>query len=182
MNRWRWKEFFKRTISFNEALGVEESAGVEDSEGSGLPRERTRSCISVQVSSRENSLTSRPYRQGAFAHSQTLQRLHCSRKLSLWCSQLKLRFESWVRRQTTKERRASEEMYSKPYELVARGKGRGEWITRRETRVGRRAETGELELLYFMIASTSIAVTWRRFEPLTVKSDLHERSSLLKQT
>ena len=39
----------RRTISFNEELDMDESASVEDSEGSGLPRERTRSCISVQT-------------------------------------------------------------------------------------------------------------------------------------
>lgn len=44
----------KRTISFNEVLGTDESAPVEDSEGSGLPRERTRSCISVQACQMES--------------------------------------------------------------------------------------------------------------------------------
>jgi hypothetical protein len=38
-----------RTISFNEELDTDESAPVGDSEGSGLPRERTRSCISAQA-------------------------------------------------------------------------------------------------------------------------------------
>ena len=38
-----------RTISFNEELDTDESTPVGDSERSGLPRERTRSCISAQA-------------------------------------------------------------------------------------------------------------------------------------